>query len=1091
MDKEQVRATLERLMAEQLVGPGSEDEALAASPSDIYLTGILWPRETEIGADEDDAGASEVAGKDSESVEAPVPGYRAIRPCSIGLTFEVAADAAVTVSLGSTSRYVAESVRDADAGGAATKALAANRDEPDRDDSGKTVVDRWRRRRLGYLVRIPGSESRPQWRTENFELPDGTTVHDGSVAMDVRRRPHGDRTVVTVTLINTASGDPPRELRDGQLLFQSQLVVHAVRPHDAPAIYARPAYPFADDDEDQLTNLLLYREVQEFAVAHGVAAEWPADTRDAVANVETTWLPRARVQGMSPDGHRTVTALTDLRNNPLAAAVLADASNRTETCAALDEFCGIYAAWIVDTLESRAGDFRGEYHRAALQNLGRCRKTLGRLEEGVRCLRDSDVAWEAFMLANRAMDRQAMFPAKGERRRPLVWRPFQLAFVLLVIPGLVNPADQDRDTMDLLWFPTGGGKTEAYLALTAFEIFRRRLTSAERRSMGGLDVLMRYTLRLLTIQQFQRAAALIAACEMLRRDDPERLGQEPVSLGLYVGGESTPNRLDDAVERLAEEAAGREPSSTPRQLLNCPVCGAGLQSSAYRIDENRRWMDVSCRAEGCEVRAVALPVLTVDEAIYAHPPSLLIGTVDKFAQLPRNENVGALFGAGTAERLGLIIQDELHLISGPLGSITGLYESCIDMLCTAGDVRPKIIGSTATIGRARRQVRALFDRDVLQFPPPGFDATDSFFAVRDEDGPDRIYRGVATAGRSPKFALQALIASLMQSVHQIRESGSAAEADVDPYWTCVGYFNSLRELGGAHVLMLDDVRRQMAFLAGRSGATRRPMEEPPLELSSRVPSRQIPEYLAKLNRSIESDDVFEGQPPDAVLASNMISVGVDVPRLGLMAVAGQPKSTAEYIQATSRVGRGIPGLVVTLYNFGRPRDLSHFEHFQAYHAALYRSVEATSVTPWAPRARDKALHAILAAIVRHRIAGMKDDGDAIGFDPGDPEVQEILEYLGTRAEQASEGLEGEGARSDLAHLVEVWRRRSAEARAAGTRLVYWEKKTPFNRNAAPHLMRSAEQLRSPGSSAWATPNSMREVEPSTAFVLRRIRPRTP
>jgi hypothetical protein len=562
-----------------------------------------------------------------------------------------------------------------------------------------------------------------------------------------------------------------------------------------------------------------------------------------------------------------------------------------------------------------------------------------------------------------------------------------------------------------------------------------------------------------------------------------------MSLGLYVGSDSTPNSLEEAEKRLAEEAAGRSPTSTPRQILSCPVCGAVLQSHAYRIDQARRWMDVACRAEGCEVRGVAQPIQTVDEAIYAHPPSLLIGTVDKFAQLPRNENVGVLFGAGASERLGLIIQDELHLISGPLGSMTGLYEACIDLLCTDGEVRPKIIGSTATIGRARKQVRALFDRDVLQFPPPGFEATDSFFAVRDTEGPDRIYCGVATAGRSPKFALQALIASLMQSVFQIRESKGASDATIDPYWTCVGYFNSLRELGGAHVLMLDDVRRQRAFLAGRAGVEPRPMEEPPLELSSRVSSREIPEILVKLNRSLGSDDVFAGQPPDAVLASNMISVGVDVPRLGVMAVAGQPKSTAEYIQATSRVGRGLPGLIVTLYNFGRPRDLSHFEHFVSYHSALYRGVEATSVTPWAPRARDKALHAVLAAAVRHRVAGMKQDGDAAAFDATNPDVQKILAYLAARADRASEGLETKESREDLAHAVATWQRRCEESRAAGTRLLYWERKVRFGRQAAPHLMRSAEQIRSPGSTAWATPNSMRDVEPSTAFVLRRTRRR--
>jgi hypothetical protein len=1084
MDRIEVRTALEGLVAQQLMGPGEEQEVLPVSPSDVYLTGILWPRDTAVSADEDDASSTETAGKDGEPAEAAVPGYRAIRPCSIGLTFEVAADVEITIATGATARY-ADVAR---AGSAGDAQPAAGREAAGRTARGEEGPE-WHRRPLDYRVRIRPDEQRLSWRTHDFERPDGSTVHDETVAIDIRRRPAGNRLVVTATLINTAAEEPPRAVRDRVLLFQAQLAIRAVHANGAGAIHARAAYPFADDDEDQLTNLLLYRHVREFAVGHGVAAEWLTDSPDTATQVSTSWLPRATVEGMSPEGHALLGNLKARFGNPLEAARLADGSRRDETCGALDAFCGVYAEWITGQLESRLHEFEGEHRRAADANLTRCRETLERLRAGVRCLRENDVAWEAFTLANRAMDRQAMFPSKGERRRPLVWRPFQLAFVLLVIPGLVDSSDADRDTMDLLWFPTGGGKTEAYLALTAFEIFRRRLTSASRRSAGGLDVLMRYTLRLLTIQQFQRAAALVAACEMIRRESAGRLGEAPVSLGLYVGIDSTPNSLEEAQLKLTDEAAGREPPSTPRQLLNCPVCGAVLPSHGYRIDGAQRWMEVACRAEGCEVRGVPQAILTVDEAIYAHPPSLLIGTVDKFAQLPRNENVGVLFGAGGTERLGLIIQDELHLISGPLGSMTGLYEACIDLLCTSGEVRPKVIGSTATIGRARKQVRALFDRDVLQFPPPGFDATDSFFAVRDEHGPDRVYLGVATAGRSPKFALQALIASLMQSVYQIRESGNATDAAVDPYWTCVGYFNSLRELGGAHVLMLDDVRRQTAFLAGRAGVEPRPMEEPPLELSSRVSSREIPEILVRLNRSLGSDDVFAGQPPDAVLASNMISVGVDVPRLGVMAVAGQPKSTAEYIQATSRVGRGLPGLVVTLYNFGRPRDLSHFEHFFAYHAALYRSVEATSVTPWAPRARDKALHAVLAAAVRHGVAGMRDDEDAIAFSAASPEVRQIVAYLEARADSASEGLEREDSAEDLARAAETWQRRCEEARAAATRLLYWERKARFGRAPAPHLMRSAEQIRAPGSTAWPTPNSMRDVEPSTAFVLRRFQRR--
>ena len=434
--------------------------------------------------------------------------------------------------------------------------------------------------------------------------------------------------------------------------------------------------------------------------------------------------------------------------------------------------------------------------------------------------------------------------------------------------------------------------------------------------MPGVEVLMRYTLRLLTVQQFQRAAALIAACDRIRAADERRLGTARISIGLYVGGDSTPNRLADALATLEEERNGGRPGSTPRQLLTCPVCATALPTSAYRLNVEDQTMDILCPSTDCANGGAPLPVMTVDEAIYQNPPSLIIGTVDKFAQLPRRTDIRALFGLDSGLHPNLIIQDELHLIPGPLGSIAGLYEASIDLLCRQGDVRPKVIGSTATIGQAAKQVRGLFDRGVLQFPPPGFEARDSFFAVRDDIGPDRLYVGVSTAGRSPKLALQAVLAALLQAAYSLKEKGQAVKDELDPYWTCVAYFNSW-ELGGAHVLMLDDVPRQMQFIAKRLGTMPRPLEALPEELSSRKASNEIPEVLERLGARLGTPDPYAPQPVDTVLASNMISVGVDVPRLGLMVVNGQPKSTAEYIQATSRVGRGLPGLVTCLYNFGR------------------------------------------------------------------------------------------------------------------------------------------------------------------------------
>jgi len=1064
-DIQTTRSELIRNASALLLGPVVDDERIGSAPVDTYLTGILWPEGDALDAIEDDKSGGAQVEVDGETDDG-VPGYRALRPCSFGLTFAVDAEASVEVSLGTTARYCA--VEGESHPGARPQRL-------------------WQRQLLGYRLAIePGPAA--TWRTSDFTTSDGTEITDPKMELHIRRRIDGDQQVLTVTLINKAL-EADDSFRDELCLFQTELVVRAPGKDRAGAIRPRPLLPMNGGDEDAQSTALLYRDAVEFAVGHGVSVAWTASGSQRTEEVRTTWVPTAAVRGMSPNGHPLLDSFRERHPRALDAIWLAQSENRREIVAALNDFAATYRIWIATRLCARLGEFEGELYQAALRNHARCVEAARRIERGINILETSDEAWTAFILSNAAMDRQARYDIKGDRKGPLRWRPFQLAYILLVLPDLASPVepDGDRDCVDLLWFPTGGGKTEAYLALTAFQIFHRRLTDADRRADGGVDVLMRYTLRLLTVQQFQRAASLICACEAIRLERAD-LGAARISLGLYVGGEATPNRVEEARSALAEEHGGQNPRSTPRQLLACPVCATDLPPSVYTFAVDGRGIDIRCPNPACETAGRHLPVLTVDDFIYATPPSLVIGTVDKFAQLPRRRDIRKLFGLDGGLRLGLIIQDELHLISGPLGSMTGLYETVIDMLCTTGGIRPKVIGSTATIGQAARQVRALFDRSVLQFPPSGFEAADSFFAVREEkDEPDRLYLGLCSAGRSSKFALQATAAALLQVPEYLRSEGFTTAA-LNPFWTCVLYFNSLRELGGAHVLLQDDVPRQMEFIASRLPGARgvaRPLQREPVELSSRAPSRELPTKLKALEVSFGApdDDPYAALPEDSVLASNMISVGVDVSRLGLMLVNGQPKSTAEYIQASSRIGRGLHGLVVTLYNFGRPRDVSHFEHFPGYHAALYRSVEATSVTPWAPRARDKALHAVLAAAVRHIIDDMDEDAAAADFHADDHEVRAIIEAICKRAASASDQLEGAATAADLAALVREWAQRSRDARTGGRRLVYWEKKAPFGRTL-PHLMTSAEEGGRGMRLAWPTPNSMREVEPSTAFSLK-------
>jgi superfamily II DNA or RNA helicase len=470
-----------------------------------------------------------------------------------------------------------------------------------------------------------------------------------------------------------------------------------------------------------------------------------------------------------------------------------------------------------------------------------------------------------------------------------------------------------------------------------------------------------------------------------------------------------------------------------------------------------------------------LPVWTIDEEIYRQTPSLLIGTVDKFAQIVRKLETGVLFGHGTIHSPpDLIIQDELHLISGPLGSMAGIYEVAIDELCRSDSGLPKIIGSTATIRRADEQIRALFDRNTYQFPTPGIDATNSGFAVVDVASPGRLYVGLTTAGRSATYMLQALIASLVQSA---TEAGASLE-ERDHYWTLVAYFNSLRELGRALVLMQDDVPVSVGQYAGRRNECARRIQAP-AELTSRVPSYEIRDMLQRLNTPATDPEAV-----DLLVASNMISVGMDIPRLGLMVVNAQPKTISEYIQATSRVGRGaVPGLVVTMYNSMRVRDRSHFETFETWHRTLYRDVEASSVTPFASRAQDKALHAVLVALVRHTIPGMARR--PIFNDLTRGEAERILSVIEQRVLRV-DASERTSVSQKLQELLRQWEsRRDLET--------YWD---DYDRRAS--LMMSAEQFAAKADvdpdldqegarmALWPTPNSMREVEPGAPFILRNV-----
>ena len=1047
-----MRDEILKRLEQDLMGPHKEDEVLDSFPSDVYLTGILWPRQTKMGAEEDDrlglSGTDEIESSgDGEEEEVNLAGLS--RPCSAGVSFVVATDE-MKAELEITTHF------------AIYEPISTTRTESEQmaiGESWNQTKSQWKRHRhcivLGGVVLEEKSQS---IKLEAPGIPDGIKLH-------IRTVPWAEKTLTTVTLLNYAEPDEDARRKDIETLTLFQTSVQ-IRPRKGATLVARPSRRAVLDEEDRSTELL-YRNALEFATGHTCSVKWEIGPEPKTAiSVGTSWIPRVPVPATSASGHQVFDSLrSDVNCKPLSARWLATLDPR-ELDKALQELPIAYGRWL-DSKENEVSTIPTNFQDQARDNIKYCREIQIRMSEGATQIANDIAMSRAFCLANLAMDLQYGWDPERSDSGPLVWRPFQLGFILLAATSVADREHGDRNIMDLLWFPTGGGKTEAYLALIAFLAFYRRLSvHGDPNDGDGVAAIMRYTLRLLTTQQFVRAASVLLACEAIRRGKiseanitHHELGSSPFSIGLWVGGNAVPNYVSEAATALN----GSLDQPTPKQLVNCPSCHESLTWYLHHDDQVAA-IHVKCPNETCLLYdpKVPLPIWTVDEDVYRERPTLVIGTIDKFAQIVRRKEINRLFGIGVNKPPDLVIQDELHLISGPLGTVAGLYEVAIDRMFSSGRIRPKIIGSTATIRRASEQVSSLFNRQTAQFPPPCLDADDSAFSIVDRELPRRVYVGITTAGRSAKFTLQAVAASLLQSA----VGGTDDDSIRDPYWTLISYFNSLRELGGALVLMQDDVNDSIKLLSQRrSEEPRRPQLIE--ELTSRRTQADVRDMLDRLAIRAGSESAL-----DVILSTNMMSVGVDIPRLGIMMVNGQPKGIAEYIQATSRVGRGqIPGLIVAVLNNAKARDRSHYESFPTWHETLYRNVEPTSVTPFASRARDRALHAVLVSLVRHLAPGMLDrpELDEIAIDAARGLIDEIVDRSIAIDPQET------AVAQELNWCLNNWTNRAP--------IHYWQN---FARNS---LLQDAERAatlqamgRNPGD-AWPTLNSMRSVEPSTRYRL--------
>ena len=1048
-----VRERLVETLRLDLIGPDNEHvfarELLSEPPTRWYLTGFLTPTDAPIAQRFDETSPEEIdAAVDAGGLDdatapdraaASTPTRRSLLPSSLGLSVLVPSG---TNSLkakvcwgdyiwegpeSESEPVIGEPEKTAEPASDETAAAPVKEGKPPADPRGENKGDSsgkgvgkilrgWRRKPRTEHVTIALPE--PGNKPVQFRVPDS----DGLVLVVTVRSatteclPSGTK-VVSVFLVNIRQ---PAEEEKKYRAFAFQACLELACDE---GFVARPD-PRGwgiEDEWDQRVADLQYRDVYEFAVGHGVSAQAEVEGgRCSVAR--TTWIPLAEVERVAP------AAIPDIELRMEALGALASGD---EALAKLGPLVGHYRKWIEDQ-KAIISSLSASRAQTARDMLLEAETIANRIEAGVALLADPDVL-EAFRTANRAVARafrqreaQRFDHKDPSRIGPPTWRPFQLAYLLMTMRGVAEPTHGDREVVDLLFFPTGGGKTEAYLALAAFAIVLRRLKSKGPDGKptvrsAGLSVLMRYTLRLLTLDQLGRAAGLICALELERQQNKNLLGEWPFEIGLWVGQAATPNRMGHRGDKSSQrpytaytktmqfQSDDRKPSPIP--LEECPWCGTKFNRHSFRLvpDPNRPTdLRVHCANHTCVFHGDnCLPIVAVDEPIYRRLPCFLIATVDKFAALPWTGQTGTLFGkvdrcdrdgfygpcdpdrgtripGGQLPGPDLIIQDELHLISGPLGTVAGLYETVISALAAreveGRIIRPKIIASTATVRRADSQIRALFGHNrVSVFPPPGPNRRDSFFAetLPAGESPARLYAGVAAQGRSLKVVLLRAALALLSAGQKAWEAaggGRVLPNPADSYMTLLGYFNSLRELGGSRRIIEDEVGTRLAEYGKRQRLesadglfASRQIQYDVLEMTSRVGTNDV----AKAKRCLALG-FADGESVDVALATNMISVGLDIMRLGLMVVLGQPKMSAEYIQATSRVGRDPerPGLVVTLLNIHKPRDRSHYERFAAYHASFYRSVEATSVTPFSPRALDRALSAVLVALCRQERADL-------------------------------------------------------------------------------------------------------------------------
>ncbi|WP_379953102.1 helicase-related protein [Dokdonia sp. R78006] len=968
--------------------------------------------------------------------------------------------------------------------------------------------------------------------------------------------------------------------------------------------------------EDETTDYI-YRQFEDFGIGHGCSVKWDKKLN----TIESEYIPICDTPDVDPTPrNKSKDLIKDNKGNyknPLFLenskaqqfkwlSTFSDAKNE-EVISGLNAFVDAYGNWIKD----KRKQVNDQEKNIANQELKKCSLDYQRMKENINNLLSNEINIESFRLMNSAMFMQIWHSVYTKKNKvlPLMedvnfsnfnadfykkasdklfsetestsWRAFQLAFILLNLDGIFKNEDdinweKRNDYVDLVWFPTGGGKTEAYLGLIALTIINRRKLHKERG--GGTAAIMRYTLRLLTLQQFQRATLMIMALELIRRWDVSVLGIEPINIGLWVGNNSIPNKLTyrandrnkDSLQYEFEKLNDVNGKENKIPFNECPWCSSDIKGEDNPDNNenifNNGKLHLKCSNKKCSFYFSRrnrnrndlgpIPVNLCDETIYQHPPSLLFGTVDKFAQLAhkvsnsdkaRNKDSRRLFGRGNWESgkptngyfpPDIIIQDELHLLNGPLGSSVALFESAVDQLCTRTDgTRPKVISSTATTRNTGLQIAALFDRKVNLFPKQGVECDDSFFSFykrsfssnHKEDfiyESKRRYIGILPTGRTQIWMQMRLAAITMthRALFELQQLGNnesidfekydSFEKSMDYFHTIISYFNSLKEVGKTQSQVQSYILKEVRRVFNRvirsqkllhSLYTYGPIEES--ELTGRLSGEEVKNELKKVEEKwdaslrfahIKNDEIKRGNvPPEFLVATNMISVGIDVSRFNLIIMNSMPRNTAEYIQASSRVARDSYGLVLTVHHPFRARDISHYEKFIEFHEKMYSYVEPISITPFTSKSVSRYLGLYLATMLRHTTDFVERASASNICNITDSEISNIISQLtanfDTRIiknnvydkeiQNLLKPQNLEFIKSWIKNAFDEWKELASKEIADGKTFVFSNKSKRTNANQEQLYVELDAYVDDIHSEKWQIPMSLRVIESEAAIKI--------